>query len=429
MQLDPSAREEGFCVWCLARLCRAPRRRTGTVSSVQDNEPPQASQLTAAPWAAPDVTTSTASGPTVKPRGLPANGRGRSPLGTGPWSALFLFGLLYIVINLQGNPNTDAVAASVLLAVVPLTFILLCVHTTQRCRPEPRASKRWALAWGAFIATGIASYANSLVGTEYNFSAVVVFAPILEELVKALGLLLIFRRGHIKNALDGAVYSLLIGGGFAAVENVFYFADAFSDDLSGRDSGAVIAVFVARGIVSPFAHPLFTAMCGVALGMAYGKRRLDLLPLAGLLIGILAHSLWNYGAITGALSRYPLGAFIVFAAAAAWVLFSVARERFLYRLHLPDLPAALRAELEPLTTRGLSGYEIGQFEKRRREAFRQAVLWAPGDSAELVSCETWSAPSAANYTLAPPPNTPWSELTPWYDRPPVHLGNDDGGAT
>jgi RsiW-degrading membrane proteinase PrsW (M82 family) len=321
--------------------------------------------------------------------------------------------------------HTGVAAASILLSMVPLTFILLCVHTTQRCRPEPRASKRWALAWGAFIATGLASYANSLIGTEYNFSAVVVFAPILEEMAKALGLLLIFRRGHIKNALDGAVYSLLIGGGFAAVENVFYFADAFNDDLSGRDPGVVLAVFVARGIVSPFAHPLFTAMCGIALGMAYGKRRLDLLPLAGLMVGVLAHGLWNYGAITGALSRYPLGAFVVFAAAAVWVLFSVARERSLYRRHLPDLPDALRAELKPLTVRGLSGYEIGQIEKRRREAFRQAVLWTPGDSAGLASSLTWDAPAITDYQPGPTTNTPWSEPAPWYDRPPDRLGTAD----
>lgn len=426
MQLDPSAREEGFCVWSPQFLCRAPSRRCCTISSVQDHEPPQPSQTTAAaPWSAPDAVASTTTGPLTETWGLPTARRGKSPLGTGAWSALFLLGLLYLVINLQGSPDTGAVAASILLAGVPLMFILLCVHTTQRCRPEPRASKRWALAWGALIATGLSSYANSLIGTEYDFSAVVVFAPIIEELAKALGLLLIFRHGHIKNALDGAVYSLLIGGGFAAVENVFYFANAFNDDLSGREPGAVIAVFVARGIVSPFAHPLFTAMCGVALGMAYGKRRLDLLPLAGLLVGVLVHGLWNYGAISGALSRYPLGAFSVFAAAAAWILFSVSRERALYRRHLPDLPDALRAELAPLTVRGLSGYELGQVEQRRREAFRQAVLWSPGDSALLVYPAIWSAPSITGYQPRPALGAPWSELTPWYDRPPTHSAADD----
>ena len=76
----------------------------------------------------------------------------------------------------------------------------------------------------------------------------------------------------------------LVGVGFAMTENILYFGRAFIDGIAG--SGAVeaglissVATFVVRGILSPFAHPLFTAMIGFGVaGAASAHRRTRQVP-------------------------------------------------------------------------------------------------------------------------------------------------------
>ena len=97
------------------------------------------------------------------------------------------------------------------------------------------------------------------------FSAVVQ-APIVEEFAKGLGVFLIFltARRAFDGPVDGVVYGALVGAGFAFTENIQYFAISFIE-------GGVVDVtttFFVRGILSPFAHVMFTSITGFALGLA-----------------------------------------------------------------------------------------------------------------------------------------------------------------
>src|SRR5205809_319359 len=80
---------------------------------------------------------------------------------------------------------------------------------------------------------------------------------------------LLFRRREFDGVVDGIVLAGLSGLGFAFTENVLYFGRAF---LAGQEQSlttgffAVGFTFVLRGVLSPFAHPLFTAMTGIGLG-------------------------------------------------------------------------------------------------------------------------------------------------------------------
>src|SRR5439155_9310832 len=49
--------------------------------------------------------------------------------------------------------------------------------------------------------------------------------------------------------------------GFAMTENVKYYGVAVAEHNA-------VGVFIVRGLFSPFAHPLFTGMTGVGLGLA-----------------------------------------------------------------------------------------------------------------------------------------------------------------
>ena len=60
----------------------------------------------------------------------------------------------------------------------------------------------------------------------------------------------------------------MVGVGFAFTENILYLASAYdgSDNLGPGGVDALTGTFILRCLVSPFAHPLFTACIGVGVG-------------------------------------------------------------------------------------------------------------------------------------------------------------------
>src|SRR5437588_379759 len=90
-------------------------------------------------------------------------------------------------------------------------------------------------------------------------------SPIVEEFSKGSLLFILFwwKKDEFDGVVDGIVYAGMIGLGFAMTENFLYYGKAA---LAGGDYLTVI--FRLRGIESPFAHPLFTSMTGIGLGLA-----------------------------------------------------------------------------------------------------------------------------------------------------------------
>ena len=108
---------------------------------------------------------------------------------------------------------------------------------------------------------------DGVLGTEaaeiYGYS---ISAPVVEEGAKGLVLFGLFwlNRHEFNGVVDGVVYAGLVGLGFAMTENVLYYGRGAAEE------GVVGAVgtFIARGLLSPFAHPIFTAMMIFGLGFA-----------------------------------------------------------------------------------------------------------------------------------------------------------------
>jgi hypothetical protein len=123
---------------------------------------------------------------------------------------------------------------------------------------------------------------------------------VVEEAAKGAVLFGIYwwKRHEFNGVVDGIVYAALVGLGFAMTENVLYYGrGAVEEGIVGA-----VGTFVVRGLMSPFAHPLFTAMTGIGLGIAATTRSRGvriLAPLAGLAAAILLHSIWNTSAGTG----------------------------------------------------------------------------------------------------------------------------------
>ena len=131
-------------------------------------------------------------------------------------------------------------------------------------------------------------------------------APIAEESAKGLFVILvvIWRRHIVGGILDGLIYAGLVGVGFAFTENVLYYSGAYSGSLDPAIKGVAgtSGVFFVRGLLSPFAHPLFTSAIGIGIGIAVvtAHRWLRYLaPVVGLAVGIGLHAAWNGSAFIG----------------------------------------------------------------------------------------------------------------------------------
>src|SRR5690606_16760296 len=147
--------------------------------------------------------------------------------------------------------------------------VLFGVRLIDRWEPEPKSLVIFALAWGGVAAVGITLLFDLMlslaVGLRDPVFSAVVQAPIVEEIAKGLGVLLVFLIGRraFDGPVDGVVYGALVGAGFAFTENIQYFG------VSLVSGGAVelTVTFILRGLVSPFAHAMFTALTGFAIGL------------------------------------------------------------------------------------------------------------------------------------------------------------------
>ncbi len=193
-----------------------------------------------------------------------------------------------------------------ILALIPLTFVLLGVRWIDRWEPEPRLLLLIAFLWGATASIAIAlivdvgaSMLYAAGGADVNttqYWQIGFQAPIVEEIAKGLGVLLIYllARRYFDGPVDGLVFAALVAGGFAFTENIQYFAIQIAE--SGTLDVQVGQIFFIRGILSPFAHVMFTAFTGFFIGLAARKgTTLGGIGMffVGLVPAIILHGFWN----------------------------------------------------------------------------------------------------------------------------------------
>ena len=196
------------------------------------------------------------------------------------------------------------------LALIPLGICVATLAWIDRWEPEPFTALLLAFCWGAgmsvittlVLGSWVQPFLMGAWATDPDMAGAVVQAPIVEEICKGAGLLLLFflRRRTFDGPVDGVVYAGMIAAGFAFTENILYFGQALQE-AQGAAAG-VVAIFVVRGMMSPFAHVMFTAMLGICVGWAarYGSTRTVYIAwLAGLVPAMLLHGLWNASSFLG----------------------------------------------------------------------------------------------------------------------------------
>ncbi len=238
-------------------------------------------------------------------QGLPRpqldSGRGRTTLIVA-LGLLAVFGVVAVTWLAIESGELDGGALALVLAAVPVPFLVAGYLWLDRYEPEPARFVLAALLWGAVVSTSFAVLVQWVLDRTVDLSLTVLLvgvAPVTEEFAKGLLVVLVLvRRRRVAGLLDGIIYAGLVGVGFAFTENVLYISNAYAGSLVPDFSGAVAAtnVFALRGLVSPFAHPLFTTAIGVAMAVAVATRRRwlrVLAPLLGFAGAVGLHATWN----------------------------------------------------------------------------------------------------------------------------------------
>ncbi len=247
---------------------------------------------------------------------------------------LIYAGLLFLVYRSIGNSLIEEVAAvtkeatgsptvlvwgqinEAYLRVLPLAgatlgcYVLLLIFL-DRLRPTTWSMKWMALGWGAcaavFISLIVNTWAGELMKAEgpvdasQGARAAIFSAPFVEEAAKAtvLFFIAIAMRRRIVGVHQALTLAALSAVGFAFTENVVYYIRVFmyAVTIYGTDADAELQqLFLMRGVMLSFGHPLFTSMTAIGLIVALLNRSKlvrVLAPVAGYLAAAFGHMLFN----------------------------------------------------------------------------------------------------------------------------------------
>jgi RsiW-degrading membrane proteinase PrsW (M82 family) len=217
--------------------------------------------------------------------------------------------------------------------IVPMVVYAMILWWFDRYEKEPLALLIAAFAWGAIpsiifsliaelvldipVSYFVEPMAADLIGaaviapiTEEMFKGAVLWSWLVAAIINRLLMQVapqLFKRGasrlllrilfppffqELESPLDGIIYGGLVGFGFAAVENVFYFISVFAEG----GIGAMVLNMVFRAFIFGLNHALFTGLIGLGLALARTARSWIVkigAPIMGLVLGIVAHGIHN----------------------------------------------------------------------------------------------------------------------------------------
>lgn len=198
---------------------------------------------------------------------------------------------------------------SLLAAFVPSAMYVSVIWWLDRYEREPWRLLFIAFIWGALPAVLLSVLLEYLLGNPFagvepvllqDVASASLVAPIVEELAKALALLilLLVAGKDFNGVLDGVVYGAVIGFGFAMTENTLYFIEVLGADR-WVDWRAVVTL---RSLLFGFNHAFYTALIGAGFGLAV-QTRAQLgrwawaFPVAGVMLAIGFHGVHNMGLV------------------------------------------------------------------------------------------------------------------------------------
>jgi RsiW-degrading membrane proteinase PrsW (M82 family) len=260
-----------------------------------------------------------------------------------PIAVLILLAVLAAgVLLVEGARHPVGLIIAVPLTAAAMAVVVACYFWLDRWEPEPSRLLLLAFLWGASVAI-VTSLVLELASSAVLGTGVVLtlIGPAVEEAAKGAFLLVMLtgvRRREFDGVVDGLVYAGFSAVGFAFVEDIGYVAQSFN-----QGTETTVATVVLRLVLAPFAHPLFTSMIGLGVGLAVSRPQQPArwrYPLIGYLAAVTLHALWN-GSLTFGFGGYLLVYVVImipaFVAALLIARHHRRRERDVVRRQLPEL--------------------------------------------------------------------------------------------
>lgn len=325
--------------------------------------------------------------------------------------------------------------AVLVVSVALLLVVVAAVWWIDRYDREPLHLVAFIFLWGASIAP-VASvmasgalarfFGGSFMGLGVDPIGVLFPGPFIEEIAKAVGLLLIvLLTNKFDNPTDGVVYGTAVGLGFAVTENLFYAFGAIS--IRGGIEGILMLVG-GRTLLVAGIHALSSATFGGFLGYAVlsvkKAARLGWVS-AGLVLAIALHTAWNMAVLYAGLLS-PAGSFRGWLAIipSLYVVYAVILAAFLASEHR-ILKVELAEEVELMLAPAWIVDVIPYYRRRVRSdwwpsraertviarlltrvAFRKhALRGLPRDEANIASLELVMLRQRVREILGPPQNS------------------------
>lgn len=327
--------------------------------------------------------------PTVFPRRSPKRRAIKWLLGIVALLFFLLIGLVVLgliageLTERGGQAGPIAFMIGLVFAMLPVPIYIMLILWIDRYESEPMWMIATAFIWGATVAV-FASYIlntiNHIIAASFwghdtgELFSSVISAPVVEESSKAIILFIFFfwKKDEFDGIIDGIVYAGMVGLGFAMTENVQYYGKAA---LASGVEGSVV-LFILRGGIAPFSHPLFTSMTGIGLGWARqsNNRAIKLImPLTGFGLAMLLHASWNLSASLGPIIFFLVYGSImipVFVGALLSIIFALRREGRVVGEHLRcDLQRGIFSQEEYNRLCSVRGRMGSSFRALRRGGF------------------------------------------------------------
>ncbi len=253
-----------------------------------------------------------------------------------PWLLVLVVGLLLFFGAVQagkaGNPGLFPAVVLLGAFVVPTAFVTYVGEYERRLDRgrHPTISPRsilWSSLVGGLIGVviaGVLEYeALRRLGTLQLFGV-----GFIEESAKLILPLAIFLRGRYKSEVDGLLFGVASGMGFAALETVGYGFTAYLQSRGNID--VVQQVLLVRGLLSPAGRAAWTGLVCAVLWRERQRKGYGVLNLAVggvFILAVVLHALWNIvGSVNGLLPLFVVLGYLVVASISMTLLVRRLRE-------------------------------------------------------------------------------------------------------
>lgn len=194
------------------------------------------------------------------------------------------------------------------LAIVPGIAIGLFIYIKDKHEPEPIKLLLLSFLYGALslgvnlaiglpLSTVFAIEEKNLQAQAFHAFAVVAFVEEFSKFIFIRGIL--YRNKNFNEPLDGIVYAVMVGMGFATAENIIYV-------WNGDGGTAIIRMFSAIP-----AHAMFAVLMGYWLGKAkFTQRKGIYYSIVALVVATLFHGVYDYFLFISFVPGIWIGSFI-----------------------------------------------------------------------------------------------------------------------